>query len=386
MKPRVMVGGAVALLLYATPAWAYGRLDIQAAQPEARLWVDGAPAGTLPTLLDLRAGKHRIRVTAPGYPAKAYTVTIRDGVATPYRVSLAARPHVAAHHVTPHHAAVVKAPVVAARPPVKQRPVVVAKAPAPVAAAPIPRPAAVVPPAPVNVAPVLAGKPLAPPPAAMPALPVASMHPTEPDVLDEQSWHDLLWLSLLALLAGLAAAKLSTTVAAPEDWQPRREARTVQAPEDEHPTDHTAWAYLAMGDWDGAVRTLWKRLNENGGTAWAYYHLGLAYERLGRDYEAESAYRAALQADPAYEAAAFNLGALLDREGERVQAAIAYRKLLESHPTDADALVNLGHVYRELGMPRQAEVHWRAARQLSPRDRAVRDDLRRLRMELRRGA
>ena len=56
---RALVALAL-LLLSASPARAYGRLELTAHPKTARVYVDGAPAGGVPTTIDLTAGNHQV--------------------------------------------------------------------------------------------------------------------------------------------------------------------------------------------------------------------------------------------------------------------------------------------------------------------------------------
>jgi tetratricopeptide (TPR) repeat protein len=201
--------------------------------------------------------------------------------------------------------------------------------------------------------------------------------------LDARGWADLGWLTLLGGVVGGLVGLLAQRLQGPPAWHGRRPRRGVVTPcceADQAPAD--AWQAVVAGDWATAAHELWQA---RPASAWVYYHLGLAYEHLGRYLEAEAAYRTAVAADPAFSAAGYNLGALLDRLGLGPQAAIAYRRLLDANPTDADALFNLGHLCRELGLPQQAEVHWLAATQIAPRDATLVQNLRLLRRERRAG-
>ncbi|MDB5095832.1 MAG: Tetratricopeptide repeat [Cyanobacteria bacterium RYN_339] len=387
------------LLLLAAPAWGYGQLDLTAHPRSARVWVDGAPAGGVPTTIDLTAGSHAVKVAAPGWAAQHFAVKVQNGRAVtrtlrllPYartkltprlRLTPAHAPVRVSHRPAPRRVVHAKPHGYAAR--VRQAS---AAAPPVVEALPMPLPApAFAMPVPV---PVSATDGLLPPPAPTPAVPAPPV-PAPASVpgpasvgmlgLDARSWADLGWLTLLGSLVGGLVGLVAQRLQGPSEWHGRRPRRDVITPTDEAdnaPAD--AWAALRAEDWATAARLLWAC---QPASPWVYYHLGLAYEHMGHDLEAEAAYRTAVAADPGYAAAGYNLGTLLDRQGLGPQAAIAYRRLLEACPTDADALFNLGHLNRELGLPQKAEVHWAAARQLAPRDLAVAENLKLLRRERR---
>ena len=80
-------------------------------------------------------------------------------------------------------------------------------------------------------------------------------------------------------------------------------------------------AAAVAGDWKSAEQQFSLAL-EAGGSAPAMTGLALAYRNTGRFALAESAYRSALQADPAYAPAMLNLGVLLDLYLQRPAAAL----------------------------------------------------------------
>jgi Tfp pilus assembly protein PilF len=426
-KLNAMAGAfAAGLLLVATPAWAYGRLDIDANAAHARIWVDGSPAGSLPTAIDLAAGAHRVKVTAPGRLPREFGVRVRDGQATQAYIALATGAGRKNRHRLDHQAQANFVHAHSQRRDAKSKPAHVpgemrqltavgapqghvtkgrasasahaltARANETVMPRLLPAPAWVVTSADGRQAPTAPDPSrLAPPPLAglnVPAPIVAepNARATAPPVtllgFDSRAWGDFGLVALLgALVAGLAGmlAKGWRRQLEPQVWTARRPARGKRAPDSTERLVAPAWDAIERGDWELATRLLWGTLAARGGSAWLYYHLGLGYQALGREMEAEAAYRSAIQVDAAHVNAAYNLGVMLDGQGHSAQAAIAYRKHLEAHPDDADALFNLGHLYRELDMPRQAEVHWRAARQIAPKDRDLRRDLGSLRRALR---
>lgn len=74
----------------------------------------------------------------------------------------------------------------------------------------------------------------------------------------------------------------------------------------------------------------------------AAYHLGIAYDRLGRAADAEASLDRALRLDPRLDAALLYLGMLRERRGDLQSAGRAYLDYLERHPDSAAALLRFG--------------------------------------------
>lgn len=402
----------LAAVLWSGPAWAYGRIGLGVRPGTARVWVDGGPAGGVPTVIVLSAGQHLIRVSAPGCLPRVFKAHVQDGVTTRYITTLlpvpgavrhrhVRRPAEVAQGINPsgaHHARHTDMAGVTARHGLTH------DAEAAVHSSVAPRrelrsvrvPPAV--PAIVDHLPPATGA-LEVPRAAIPPVEGAVKRPRMPEVAplnapqaapraaqlsDVPAARVGVLLLLAGVLLGLGALVCRSTAPAHEhQWGTAFGPRPAQAPSRSDRVAPGAWEAIAAARWSEAAQLLWEHLAANGGSPWVYYHLGLCYEHLDRALEAEAAYRAALQADPEHPNAAFNLAVLLASRGELAQAAIAYRQHLAARPRDAQALYNLGHVYRDLRMPREAEVHWTTARKVAPRTQVVRRDLQALRRDLR---
>jgi hypothetical protein len=66
----------------------FGRLQVVASRPDAKVHVDGKALGTVPLEVDLPHGKHAVRVSAEGMKDWKTEVTLERGQATPVRVKL----------------------------------------------------------------------------------------------------------------------------------------------------------------------------------------------------------------------------------------------------------------------------------------------------------
>ena len=85
----------------------------------------------------------------------------------------------------------------------------------------------------------------------------------------------------------------------------------------------------------------------------------------GAPAAAEKHYRAALEADPEHETAAFNLGVALEDLGRIDDALKAYRDALALDPRNADAHYNLAGIYERRGEKQAALRHLKAYRSLT---------------------
>tara|TARA_R110000868_G_scaffold11116_10_gene54513 strand:- start:4513 stop:5844 length:1332 start_codon:yes stop_codon:yes gene_type:complete len=90
------------------------------------------------------------------------------------------------------------------------------------------------------------------------------------------------------------------------------------------------------------------------------------HQRAGRMSAAESAYRAALQLDPAHPGAQNNLGVLVARRGDAAGALDIFDRLLASEPGYASAHFNRGNALRALNRRHEAIEAFRIVAALEP--------------------
>lgn len=107
----------------------------------------------------------------------------------------------------------------------------------------------------------------------------------------------------------------------------------------------------------------------------AWYGLGEAQARLGRNSEAIHALRTALRLKPSHVSAANRLGCLLSDAGDFEGALAACQTALQSAPASAAAHHNLGLALRMLGRHSEAIDILRRALALNPRESQVHSSL-----------
>jgi tetratricopeptide (TPR) repeat protein len=100
------------------------------------------------------------------------------------------------------------------------------------------------------------------------------------------------------------------------------------------------------------------------GTLEAQIDRGYELHEAGRLAEAESVYRAALEAHGPDALLLYNLGVLLDDLNRRTEAVEAYEAALHADPAMADAHHNLALLYEALARPQEAIRHMAQYRRL----------------------
>jgi predicted O-linked N-acetylglucosamine transferase (SPINDLY family) len=111
-----------------------------------------------------------------------------------------------------------------------------------------------------------------------------------------------------------------------------------------------------------ALKRLWPVVRD----AADHSNLGALLRALGKQSEAEAAYRRAIALDPRFSAAPYNLGNLLCDSGRLEEAEAAYAAALAARPEYAEACNALGTVLQRRGKLAEAAEAFRTAARLSP--------------------
>jgi len=98
----------------------------------------------------------------------------------------------------------------------------------------------------------------------------------------------------------------------------------------------------------------------------AWFELAEALRSVGRDRDAETAYRNSLRADAAYAQAWNNLANLLAVKGRRTEAVDAYRQALVWTPWDSEVRVNLGLTLLDGNRVNESHTAFEAAVRANP--------------------
>jgi len=85
---NVTAGQLISMGIRLLPAVPVGRVVISSRADGARASVDGQKAKPLPLVLELRVGRHKVRVEAPGHSAQLLTVEVRPGETARHDVGL----------------------------------------------------------------------------------------------------------------------------------------------------------------------------------------------------------------------------------------------------------------------------------------------------------
>jgi len=122
--------------------------------------------------------------------------------------------------------------------------------------------------------------------------------------------------------------------------------------------------------------TLWRdAADKSPDRARPLHNLGLAYQRAGDYFSAESAYGAALKRNPQAYETHLNLGMILARTGRTDEAVRHYQHAIDIDPKAGAAFINLGSLLLSSGDPDSAETLLRKAIELEPESAAARYNL-----------
>jgi tetratricopeptide (TPR) repeat protein len=99
----------------------------------------------------------------------------------------------------------------------------------------------------------------------------------------------------------------------------------------------------------------------------AAYHLGIAYDRVGRAADAEGALEKALTLDPKLDAALLYVGMLRERRRDFQGAGRAYLDYLKAHPQSTAAMLRFGMSAHKAGRPDVAKQYLQKTIAAAPR-------------------
>lgn len=99
----------------------------------------------------------------------------------------------------------------------------------------------------------------------------------------------------------------------------------------------------------------------------AAYHLGIAYDRLGRASDAETYLDRAMKLDPKLDAALLYLGHLRERRGDFQGAGRAYYEYLSAHPDSVTAMLRFGMTAHKAGRGDAAKMYLQKVITAAPR-------------------
>jgi len=119
------------------------------------------------------------------------------------------------------------------------------------------------------------------------------------------------------------------------------------------------------GHLDQAITDFKAAIVKNPANQYAYYDLGVIYERLNDTTNAINYYQKALLADPTYLPAMFNL-AIVETPGDPTQAINLYSQILKVKPNDPNTLFNLGLLLIAQGQAAQGHADLKQAIALDP--------------------
>ena len=96
----------------------------------------------------------------------------------------------------------------------------------------------------------------------------------------------------------------------------------------------------------------------------APFNLGNVLRSMGRNVEVESAYRAAVKADPNYACAWYNLADVLDDQGRAKEAIECLTRALDADPAYVDAMFNMALLLQRMERHADAAKMWKNYLQL----------------------
>ncbi|HEY2659125.1 MAG TPA: tetratricopeptide repeat protein [Caulobacteraceae bacterium] len=154
------------------------------------------------------------------------------------------------------------------------------------------------------------------------------------------------------------ASPVRLAVAALQSGDASAAAAHAQAAIEAEPTDALAWEVLSLAHYRSGAHDAGGRAAERAAqiqpTAGRLANLGVLLRAAGRTHEAETAYRQAIDLDPAFVAAHHNLGNLLIDRGDLTAAETSFRQALHLNADHGEAWHSLGNVLQRTNRPEEA--------------------------------
>jgi tetratricopeptide (TPR) repeat protein len=120
--------------------------------------------------------------------------------------------------------------------------------------------------------------------------------------------------------------------------------------------------YSRAKDWNNAVATWNRYIEETNGTASAYSNLGFCYELMGDGANAEEAYKKGLVRDPKNQPCRVNYGLMLARHSRYDEAQQQFAMVL----TEAEGHFNIASIMEQQGRIKEAKTEYQIALKLDP--------------------
>jgi len=98
----------------------------------------------------------------------------------------------------------------------------------------------------------------------------------------------------------------------------------------------------------------------------AYFHLGIAFGKLGEYHKALEAFQKALFIDPEYAESYFGMGIVYDYLGDDTNKIASYREAIHFNPQHAESHYNLGIAYLDTGYAARALDEYEILKLLHP--------------------
>lgn len=159
----------------------------------------------------------------------------------------------------------------------------------------------------------------------------------------------------------LAAAQAALAQGNPEAALPLAQQAVAQAPADPETHYHLGLAYQAVARESEAEQAFGKAARLKPSVSRYHYALGLAYRQTGKENLALAAFLQVLRLEPAHPAAHYQIGDLLADQGSGESALKHWEAAVEASPAFTPALKALGQYYYGQSQLDRAVSYWERA-------------------------